>query len=215
MLPLSYLLSTFARINSMKNMDSNRIKKLENNIKLKKRIFSKNIWKNYAFLPPSLMLFAGIVGLVYLFKMDYLLTLYSIPFIIIFFIGTVWFKSTKRYLINKRISEADSFKVCMCLPVTAENKKQVYMFSIGNNRNNKYYLEEEKKDLLEKKDNSYFFNNNDKIFKLDDTDICILIVDSVKKSATKKYQIDGVSWLLYFGNQNFTFLSSDLVNRYS
>jgi len=188
-------------------MNSDKITKLENSTKLKKKILSKGIWKSYSFIPPSLVLFVGILGLIYLFRMDYLLTNYSIPFVVIFAIGTIWFKSTKRYLVNKRIADSTVFLVCLCIPLKKSGKNTIFLFSTGKNRNNKYYLEKEKRDLLERYNDLELFNEKDKAVKIDGTDLYTMITQPPKASGS-----DEIYWIVYSGDENINFLSSKDIN---
>ncbi|MDU1903258.1 MAG: hypothetical protein E6772_00630 [Dysgonomonas sp.] len=190
-------------------MNNDKINKLEKNDKLKKKVFGKNIWKNYAMLPPSLLLFIGIFGLIYLLNLDLLISLYSIPFVILFILGTIWFKATKKYLINKKIAESQIFIVCLAIPLIKERKRTILVFSTGKNRNNKYYLEKEKKDLLEQQTD--YININD-ITPTDKDDILLTPLPATKKfqgtNSTDEY------WLIYTGNEKPYFLTSENLRKY-
>lgn len=129
-------------------MSTQNISNLEENKKLKQYVFGKGIWKNYAFVPPSLVLFAGLFGLIYLYKEDLLLSWHSIPFIVIFALGTIWFKATRRYLVNKKIEETSSFVICASVLLTDVKRNSLLLFSTNNHRQNINYLEKQKKDLL-------------------------------------------------------------------
>lgn len=189
-------------------MNSDKIAKLESSQKLKKKILGKGIWKNYSFIPPSMVLFVGILGLIYLFRMDYLMTIYSIPFIVIFALGTVWFKATKKYLVSKKMEESTVFLVCMCLPLVKKDKKTIYFFSTGKNRNNKYYLEKEKKDLIERSDDLVSFDERKQIMQIDETDLYITAIQPPKKSN----QLNEIYWIIYSDNNIVSFLSAKYVN---
>lgn len=135
-------------------MNSEQIARIENDSKLKKKIFGKNIWKNYAFVPPTLILFTGLTGVVYLFKADLYKSWYIAPFVFLLVLGAIWFKAVKRYLINNKYETGEAILVCLSIVLTEIGGKTIMMFSTGNNRNNKYYLEKEKSDILKNlKDN--------------------------------------------------------------
>lgn len=197
-------------------MDVNKIKKLESNNKLKKKIYGKGIWKSYSFIPPTLVLFVGILGIVYLLQTDRLLTWHSVPFFAIFIIGTVWFKATKKYLVEKRISEAKYFLICHSIPLVKKDKDTIFIFSTGNNRNNKYYLEKEKKDILEEYPNFDFVNIKNKAIKLEEENLYLTIPSSLKKVTSKggSQSADGY-WLVYSDGGNVDFLTADELNRYA
>lgn len=197
-------------------MNNDRINKLENNYKFKKNVFGKGIWKNYSFIPPSLLLFVGILGIMYLLQMDKLLTWHSIPFFAVFLAGTIWFKATKKYLIEKKISEATSFLVCLCVPFGRKGNDSVFLFSTGKNRNNKYYLEKEKKDASDKYPDCDFVNVRNKAVGTDQPELYLTMISSAQKRrlADKNRNTDNY-WLVYHGNDDVSFLSLSDINRYS
>lgn len=88
-------------------MNTKKLKGQENNIKIKKKHYARGIWKNYAFVPPALIVFIGIFGLLYLFNNDLLVSVYSIPFVAILLLGAIWIKLTKRHLIDRKISDSN------------------------------------------------------------------------------------------------------------
>jgi len=192
-------------------MNNDKINKLEKSDKLKKKVFGKNIWKNYAILPPSLLLFIGIFGLIYLLNLDMLISLYSIPFVILFILGTIWFKATKKYLTNKKISESQLFVVCLAIPLIKEGKKTILVFSTGKNRNNKYYLEKEKKDLLEKQTD--YININD-ITPTDKDDIFLMPLPTTKRFQIASNKPADEHWLIYTGKGKPYFLTSEDLRKY-
>jgi len=195
-------------------MNAEKISKLEKNVKLKTKIFGKNIWKNYAIIPPSLVMFTGLVGAIYLLNSDQLISLYVIPFVAIFLVGTIWLKATQKFLISRRVSENEIFRVCMAIPIFEDSKKSVLLFSTGNNRNNKYYLEKEKKELLNNTDIETFDIKNNAI-NINNEDLMLVPLPGSSKFAASKYKIDNIYWILYTGNQKVDFLTQTEINRYS
>lgn len=129
-------------------MNADKIQRLEKNVKFKRKYYSKEVWRSYAIVPPSGILFIALFGFLYLFNSDRLISLYAIPFVVLLLLGTIWLKATRKYIINKRISENKPFFICLSIPLMKENGKTVMMFSGGSNRLNKYYLEKEKKEIL-------------------------------------------------------------------
>lgn len=193
-------------------MNSDKIAKLENSTKLKKKVFGRNIWKNYAFIPPSIVMFVGILGIVYLLNLDKLVSLYSIPFILIFFIGTIWLKSTKRYLVNQKIENTDEFLICLSIPFLTRDKKTVILFSSGKNRNNRYFLEKEKKDILADENIETILKNIDsKPKQINDTNIFITQLPLNKKFSGK---IDNEYWIIFTGNNSIEFITQSELNKY-
>jgi len=192
-------------------MDSEKIKKLENSSKLKKKIFSKNVWKTYAIVPPAIVMFAGILGVVYLLNIDKLISLYAIPFAIIFGLGTIWLKSVRRYILNKRISENKEFLVCLAINFAKENKKTILLFSTGKNRNNKYYLEKEKKDL-ENNDAPDLSAISTTPMPIDNSDIHLVQLPLSKKFSGNA---DNDYWIVYTGNNSVEFLTQMELTKYT
>ncbi len=197
---------------NIKNMDSNDIKRLENNTKLKKKIFNKNIWKNYAIIPPAIVLFTGILGVVYLLNIDKLLTWYAIPFLVIFALGTIWLKSTRRYIINKKISDNKEFFICLSIPLIKKDNKTIMLFSTGKNRNNKYYLEKEKKDILDSENGTIDLSHvNTKPEPVNGSDIFIVQLPLAKKFSGKP---DSEYWVVFSGVDSISFLTPSEINKY-
>lgn len=130
------------------NMTAEKLLKIENNKKFRRYICSKNVWKSYAFIPPMLMLFGGLFGLLYLFNLDYLMRWYSIPFILIFIVGTIWFKSTRRFLMTKANNKIKSFKICTAIEVEDQKNANLFLFTSDNNRNNIKFLEKQRAHLI-------------------------------------------------------------------
>ena len=133
-------------------MSTYNLSNIEKNKKFKSYILNKNIWKNYAFIPPALVLFTGLLGLVYLYKNEIIISWYSIPFIIVFALGTIWFKATKKYLLNKKINETESFLVCATSVLFTKGSKSIVLFTTNKNRHNQNYIEKQKDEILGKID---------------------------------------------------------------
>lgn len=129
------------------------LSEIEKNKKFKHYIFSKSIWQNYAFVPPTLVLFGGLFGLLFLYQNDLLISWYSIPFIAIFTIGTIWFKSIRKYLINKKIKESDNFVICVTTPLINTNKNTLLLFTTNQNRHNVDFINKKKREILERQNN--------------------------------------------------------------
>ena len=129
-------------------MNTSQLTKLEKNKKFRKKITSEGIWKNYAFVPPSILLFISIFGLVYLLNIDLLVSLKAIPFAIIFLLATLWFKSVRKYIINKKITEQDFFQICLATPLFEEADNTILLFATNNQRHDQNYLEKQKNLIL-------------------------------------------------------------------
>lgn len=196
---------------NLNQMNSDKISKLEKSPKLKKRIFGKSIWKNYAIVPPSLLLFVGIFGMIYLLNLDKLISVYTIPFAVIFILGTILFKATKRHIVTKRISDNETFIVCLAIPFVTEGKKATLLFSTSKNRNNKYYLEKEKQDLLA--DFINYNNKNSGIIPTNKEDIFLTSLPLTKKFSTNTNKSAEGYWLVYTGGNSVHFLTNDDIRK--
>lgn len=186
-------------------MDTKNLKDLENNAKLKQKYYAKGIWKNYAFVPPTLIVFIGLFGLLYLFKDDLLISFYSIPFALILLLGAIWIKSTKRYLINQRKEKSKTFVICKAVPLTYGNSDLI-MFASGNNRHNNYYIEKKKNEFEEQYGITDRLNINE-LTKLADSDIIVLPASKLKKGILKTKRADNNNFLLiYDGSEVFDLL---------
>jgi hypothetical protein len=58
-------------------------------------------FKQPAIYPPSILLFFALFGLIYLLSYDKLLTLYALPFFLLFAVGIFWLRAVKRYIERK------------------------------------------------------------------------------------------------------------------
>lgn len=195
-------------------MNSDKIKKLENSEKLKKKIFGKDIWRNYAIIPPSLVLFSGITGLVYLLNIDKLISVYCIPFVIIFLLGTIWLKATQKYIIKKKTTDAETFILCLSIPLKEEGGETIMIFSTGKNRNNKHYLEKEKQDILQNPDID-LSGISQTVYQIDDSDIYLTTLPKIKKIIKSTPTAGNHHWLIYTGNSKVNFFNESELNKYS
>lgn len=193
-------------------MNNDRIDKLEKSVKLKKKIFSKNIWKNYAIIPPALILFIGILGIVYLLNIDQLVSFYTIPFLIIFILGTIWLKAVRKYLINKKISETETFIVCLAIPFAQKGRDTILLFSTGKNRNNRHYLEKEKRELLETRTDYDIANT--KIVPTPKEDIFLTNFPLNKKLSISAGKPADSYRIVYTDDNSIHFLTNDDLRKY-
>lgn len=159
-------------------MNADKLQQIEKNKKVRRKFYSKEIWKSYAIVPPSGVLFIALFGFLYLFNNDLLISWYAVPFVVLLILGTVWLKATRKYIINQKISDNKTFMICLSIPLTKMNGKTIRVFSAGNNRHNKYYLEKEKKYVLERieSDPSFlkFVSSHKSVQAIPDTDLYII-----------------------------------------
>ncbi len=122
-------------------MKPNDYAALEKDSNFKKSYLSKTLWwKNLSMLPPVLIMFVGLAGLLYLFQYDKLYSLYAIPYILLFAVGTIWLKALKTYLQKAAMAAPEAFHVCLAATV-GEKKDVLYAVFVNNTRRyDKYYI---------------------------------------------------------------------------
>ena len=99
------------------------------------------IYKNILVIAPILLIFIGLLGVLFLLEKNQLISYYSIYYIICFILGTIWLKSIRQYIANKNINKENSYLVCWGVPFK-EDKKRIYLlFSTSAKRHDKYYIE--------------------------------------------------------------------------
>lgn len=114
--------------------------KLEND-KSFKREYAGRIqwWCNFLFVAPSLIMFLGLAGMLYLFKLDMLVSWYTLPFVIFFMLGTIWLKAVKRHIMKTLIEKEGAFLVCPATLYEDDGKYSFFIFSNGDKRHNAHY----------------------------------------------------------------------------
>lgn len=128
------------------------LNELEKDKKFKKKYFPKQLWIKSAILYlPVLFLFIALLGLVFLLNSDMLISIYAIPFVILFLFATLWFKTLKKHVQNKFFDNPDSFLVCAATILEEDNNMVYLIFSPESKRHNKFFIEAEAKTL--QKDN--------------------------------------------------------------
>lgn len=133
-------------------MSTSDLVKLESNKAFKKEYLNKTPWwKTILILPPTCFLFIGLAGLLYLFKVEMLISFYAIPFIILFAIGTIWLKSLKRHIVNTKISAEGSFLTCAAQPIGTNANYAYLVFVTSAQRHYEHYISKFVKKISEEK----------------------------------------------------------------
>lgn len=129
-------------------MKPNDYAKLEKDYSFKQSYLKNTLWwKNIVFIAPSLILFIGLLGILYLFKNDSLVTLYVIPYLLLFVVGTIWLKATKKHIQKAMMNIPGAFHICLAKPM-GEKDGYVYAAFVNNGkRYDKYYIANEIQDL--------------------------------------------------------------------
>lgn len=136
------------------------LKKIEKNKSFRKYFFGKLVWTRYALVPPGLVLFMSLFSVVYLFNIDMLISYFCIPFLLLLLLSTIWFKTTRKYLINKDVEKGNATTLCMTLPLFNHNGKMYYVFFNNENRFNKFLLDKTQKEIIKNKEDYYHIIEN-------------------------------------------------------
>lgn len=123
------------------DMSTSDLAKLENNKKLKKDYLNKTLWwKTPLLIAPVCFLFIGLAGLLYLHKIDMLISYYSIPFVLVFAIATIWLKSVKRYIVNTKLAVQGSYLVCAAKAVETDSQYAYVVFVTSAQRHYEHHV---------------------------------------------------------------------------
>lgn len=115
--------------------------KLEGDYSFKRSYLSKTPWwKTILIIAPICLLFVGLAGIIYILKQDMLVSLYTIPYLALFVVGTIWLKAIKRHIFKTKINTPDSFLVCLARPIHEKDNKVFSVFTIDSHRHNSYYI---------------------------------------------------------------------------
>ncbi|WP_029905262.1 hypothetical protein [Prevotella sp. 10(H)] len=122
--------------------------KLEKDNSFKKSYINSTLWwKNILLAPPILLLFGGLIGIIYIFHLDKLVSWYILPYLILFVVGTILLKATKKYLQKGMMTTPGSFIVCLAKPIGEKDGYTYAAFVKDTHRHNKHYINNETKDL--------------------------------------------------------------------
>jgi hypothetical protein len=113
---------------------------LEKNKKFKSRyIQHTKWWKNMLFIAPSCILFLGLFGLIYLLNFGMLSSWYTIPFAVVFILGTLWLKAIKRHVQKEILNKEDLFRVCLAKRIGIKEGYVYLIYASGMKRHNEYF----------------------------------------------------------------------------
>jgi len=136
--------------------------KLEKNVKFKKSYLNNTKWwKHAALMAPVVLMFGGLVGILYLFNMDKLISVSVIPYLLLFAVGTILFKAIKVNLQKRKMSEPGSGHVCMAVPVGEKDGYTYVVFTNDTHRYNKHYV----KNLAKESSSLYIFERGGDVVK--------------------------------------------------
>ena len=129
-------------------MKPNDYAKLEKDYSFKKNYLNSTLWwKNILMIPPVCLLFVGLVGILYLFNLDKLVSWYIIPYLLLFVVGTILLKAMKKHIQKTAINRPDSFLICLAKPIGEKDGYTYTAFVKDSHRHNKHYIANEIKDI--------------------------------------------------------------------
>lgn len=193
--------------------------KLEKNYNFKRRYLNKTLWwKNILLIAPIGFLFIGLAGVIYLLKNDMLASLYVIPYLIFFVVGTIWLKAIKRHIQKAKMVEPSAFRVCLAKTVKEDDRRVFSVFVNDTHRHNNYYI----KNLADRIDIDALLEGNSALSEAGthlindpENEIDCYLNVSTAKEITKlnaKWNNDSVFPVLYI-DEKYTFVikAKDLV----
>lgn len=108
-------------------------------------------WKSPLLIAPSMLLFMSIFSILYLQNTDRLLNWYSLIYIAIFAIATLWFKAVQRHLKRQFILAPENILITTALPIVVDQYRVYVLIGTSHER----HSEKHAQDLLTSQKNSY------------------------------------------------------------
>ena len=129
-------------------MKANDYAKLEKDYDFKRHYFNNTFWwKTLLMVPPICFLFVGLVGIIYLFNSDMLVSWYIIPYLFLFTVGTIWLKALKRHIFKAAMTTEGAFHICLAAPLGDKGDYTYAAFVNNTRRHDKYYITNLVKDV--------------------------------------------------------------------
>lgn len=129
-------------------MEKKTLSELEKDRKFKRAAIPTSfVYKNFLIVAPCLVIFVGLLGILFLMKNNLLLSYYSIFYIACFLLGTIWLKSIRQYIVNNIFKKENGFLTCWAALIKEDKKNAYYIFTTGNKRHDYFYIEKIKKNI--------------------------------------------------------------------
>ena len=120
---------------------------LEKNTKLRRFYINKVAWwKNFSMVSPILLIFIGVVGLVYYSNAESLYSWHTLPYAIAFAFGIILLLYVKSSLKKKFLNNKDSFLCCASYLIEEYQGYGYYVYSTTN-KYSESWIEKQGKDL--------------------------------------------------------------------
>ncbi len=111
--------------------------KLEDNKAFKRYYLSKTLWwTEYAFVPPALLIFIGLAGVIHMAYNELLWSWRGAPYVLVFALGAIWLKATKRHVQNKILGDKSKYLLCAGRAVFDAEGRYYFIFSKDSKRHN-------------------------------------------------------------------------------
>lgn len=122
-------------------MKPNEYKNLELDQIFKRRYLGNILWwKNFLLIAPSLLIFIGLAGILYIAQDGEIKTWYIAPYVAIFLMGIIWLKAIKKHLQDKLLKDKERFLVCAARSVGIEGGYHYFIFSKDSKRHNEILI---------------------------------------------------------------------------
>jgi hypothetical protein len=197
---------------------------LEKDYDFKRSYFNNTLWwKTLSVLPPVLLLFVGLAGIIYLFKSGMPVSLYIIPYLLLFTIGTIWLKAAKRHILKVSIAVEGAFHICLAAPI-GDKDEYIYAALVNDiRRHDKYYITNLAKNMSLHKlpfEHDVSFKKEAVLIHNRENDIDIYVKAYKKKAVTRRnagWSLgEGYFPVLYIDNKNIPVIKrKDLVQGQS
>lgn len=173
-------------------------------------------WRTPLIIAPILILFTGIIGLIFCLKSDLLLSLYSIPYIAIFLLGTIWFKAIKKHLLKSKLKDTEAFRVCLSKSIANENGYAYLIFTNGQKRHNEHFINKISTEISNQNIDKAKIKSG-RTSTLKQTEEAELLITKISNNKLKKsianISLDSTIPLLFIDNKNtFVILKRDQIN---
>ena len=120
---------------------------LEKNAKLRRFYLNKIAWwKNASIISPVLLIFTGVMGIVYYSNTDDLYAWHTLPYAIVFVLGVIFLLYVKSTLKKRFLNNKDSFLCCASCLVGEQKGYGYYVYSTDN-RYSESWIEKQAKGL--------------------------------------------------------------------
>lgn len=118
-------------------MKPSQYKDMETDLLFKRRYLSKIAWwKSILLIAPTLLLFVGIAGVIYVVQNEAIASWYMIPYAVVFVMGAAWLKAVKKHLQDKLLKDNERFLVCAARAIADKGGYYYFIFTKESKRHN-------------------------------------------------------------------------------